>query len=173
MAALNPTLSRARVEALVRHTLYDHLPDAYLERTAAASAPVRPVPRLVANISARHVHLNQDALETLFGVGAELTAQKELYQEGAFAAQQTVTVFGPRKQMIANVRILGPLRDYSQVELAFTDARFLGIEAPVRLSGNHHDTPGCYLVGPAGGLELHSGVIRAARHVHMHPDEAA
>ena len=173
MAVSNSTLSRKEVEALVRRTLYDHLPDAYLECAAAANAPVRSLPRLVANISARHVHLNQDALATLFGDDAELTVQKKLYQEGAFAAAQTVTVFGPRKQMIANVRILGPLRNYCQVELAFTDARHLGIEAPVRLSGDHHDTPGCYLVGPAGGLELHSGVIRAARHVHMHPDEAA
>ena len=101
-----------------------------------------------------------------------LKVQKELYQEGAFAAEQTVTIFGPRKQMIANLRILGPLRGRCQVELSFTDARFLGINAPVRLSGDHRETPGCYLVGPAGGLEMGSGVIRAARHVHMNPLEA-
>ena len=84
-----------------------------------------------------------------------------------------MSVFGPRKQVIPNVRILGPLRDYNQVELAFTDARYLGIDAPVRLSGNIEGTPGCYLVGPAGGLELDHGVIRAARHVHLNPAEAA
>jgi propanediol utilization protein len=172
MSISSPSWRREQIEALVRHTLYDHLPDAYLDTSAASSTPVRPAPRLVVNISARHAHLNQESLKALFGAGAELTVQKQLYQEGAFASEQTVTIFGPRKQMIANLRILGPLRDYSQVELAFTDARFLGIEAPVHLSGDHRDTPGCYLVGPAGGVELHSGVIRAARHVHMHPDEA-
>lgn len=165
-------LSREAVEALVRRTLYGYLPDARLGRTGMAAAELRSTPRLVVNISARHIHLNQEALEVLFGQEAELTMQKELYQEGAFAAEQTLTVFGPRKQMIANVRILGPLRDESQVELSFTDARFLGIDAPVRLSGNIDGTPGCYLVGPAGGLELGKGVIRAARHVHLSPGDA-
>ena len=169
---LNSAWSRDQIEALVRQTIYDQLPDPYLRDTAAATQ-VRPAPRLVANISARHVHLNQEVLEKLFGEGAALEVQKPLYQEGAFASEQTVTIFGPRKEMLATLRILGPLRDYCQVELAFTDARFLGIDAPVRLSGDHRDTPGCYLVGPAGGMELHSGVIRAARHVHMHPAEAA
>lgn len=155
-------LDPRQIEALVRQVLQAQL----------GTAPASPAPRLVVNISARHIHLNQEALETLFGKGAQLTVLKSLYQEGAFAAEQTVTVFGPRQQMIAHVRVLGPLRDYSQVELAFTDARFLGIAAPVRLSGDHRDTPGCFLVGPAGGLELRSGVIRAARHVHMSPAEA-
>lgn len=150
-----------QIETLVRQAL-----------AQLGSVPAAPAPRLVVNISARHVHLNQQALETLFGKGAQLKVLKPLYQEGAFAAEETVTVFGPRQQMIAHVRVLGPLREYSQVELAFTDARFLGIDAPVRLSGDHRDTPGCYLVGPAGGLELRSGVIRAARHVHMSPAEA-
>jgi len=163
-AAGAQAMTRQQVEALVRQALYAYLPEA---RQAA------PAPRLVANISARHVHLDQQALETLFGKGARLTVLKPLYQEGAFAAEQAVTVFGPRQQMIAQVRVLGPLRDRPQVELAFTDARFLGIEAPIRLSGDHRDTPGCYLVGPAGGLELRCGVIRAARHVHMSPAEAA
>lgn len=166
----NGTSDRRQIEALVRQVVYDYLPDAYLGRAAdQGDAP----PRLIVNISARHVHLSREGLDALFGPGYELTVHKELYQEGAFAARETVTVFGPRKQMIGNVRILGPLRDYNQVELAFTDARLLGIEPPVRISGDHRDTPGCYLVGPAGGLELKSGVVRAARHVHMHPDEAA
>jgi len=160
-------LTREMVEALVRKTVYQYLPEGDL-RGATGTAP-----RLVVNISARHVHLSEEAVEVLFGKGSELTVQKELYQEGAFAAEQTVTVFGPRKQMIANVRVLGPLREECQVELAFTDSRFLGIDAPVRLSGSLEGTPGCYLVGPAGGLELHAGVIRAARHVHMSPADAA
>lgn len=156
-------LTRAAVEALVRQTVYGYFPG-----VAAA-----PPPRLVVNISARHAHLSQEAVEVLFGKGAALTVQKELYQEGAFAAEQSVTVFGPRQQMIAHVRVLGPLRDACQVELSFTDARFLGIDAPVRLSGDIDGTPGCYLVGPAGGLALEQGVIRAARHVHMSPADAA
>ena len=146
------------------------MPDAQLERSGSMGVP--QAPRLVANISARHIHLNQQAMDVLFGPGSELTVQKGLYQQGAFAAEQTVSLFGPRKQMIANVRILGPLREYKQVELAFTDARFLGIDAPVRISSDIAGTPGAYLVGPAGGLELDHGVIRAARHVHMSPEEA-
>ena len=162
--------SRAQIEALVRQTVHDFLPAG--TRVPAAPAGPLAAPRLVVNISARHAHVDQQSLEVLFGAGAELTVQKPLYQEGAFAAEQAVTVFGPRQQMIANVRILGPLRDSCQVELSFSDARFLGIDAPVRLSGDHRDTPGCYLVGPAGGLEMRNGVIRAARHAHMNAREA-
>jgi propanediol utilization protein len=156
-------VDRARVEDLVRQALLRHLP---------AGAQALGAPRLIANISARHCHLDQGALDALFGAGAELTVLKPLYQAGAFAAEETVTIFGPRKQMISSLRVLGPLRDASQVELAFSDARFLGIDAPVRPSGQIDGTPGCYLVGPAGGLELSQGVIRAARHVHMNPAEA-
>ncbi|NKB70167.1 MAG: phosphate propanoyltransferase [Candidatus Latescibacteria bacterium] len=160
------------IESLVRQAVYRTLPEAQLSGLNEAARAISPVPRLVASISARHIHVDQAALETLFGTGSQLTVLKPLYQEEAFAAEETVTVFGPRKQMIGNVRILGPLRQACQVELAFSDARLLGIDAPVRLSGNLEGTPGCYLVGPAGGLELPSGVIRAARHVHMHPSEA-
>ncbi len=130
------------------------------------------MPRLNANISARHCHLDDGTLKILFGSDAKLTVMKPLYQAGAFASDQTVTIFGPRKQMISNLRVLGPLRDAPQVELAFSDARFLGIDAPVRISGNTAGSPGCFLVGPHGGLEIPEGVIRAARHVHMSPDEA-
>lgn len=158
-------VDRARVEALVRAALLRYLP--------AAPASAASAPRLIANISARHCHLNQQALDALFGQGAQLTVLKPLYQSGAFAADEAVSVFGPRRQMISNLRVLGPLRPECQVELAFSDARFLGIDAPVRLSGNTEGTPGCYLVGPAGALELKRGVIRAARHVHMSPEEAA
>ena len=161
------SVERGTIETMVREILGRSLPAGGMGESVSAT-----VPRLVANISARHLHVNRQTLETLFGSGAELTVQKELYQKGAFAAEQMVTVFGPRQQMIANVRILGPPREYNQVELSFSDARFLGIDAPVRLSGDHTDTPGCYLVGPSGGLELKAGVIRAARHVHMSPAEA-
>ena len=162
------SVDRGRVEALVREALKSRLP-----RHPVGSGPPGPAPRLIANISARHCHLDEAALETLFGKGAELTVLKPLYQDGAFAAEETVTIFGPRKQMISNLRVLGPRRRACQVELAFSDARFLGIDAPVRISGDIDGSPGCYLVGPAGGLEMTQGVIRAARHVHMNPEEAA
>lgn len=138
----------------------------------AAGATPATAPRLIANISARHCHLDQQALDVLFGPGRSLTVTKPLYQTGAYAAEETVTIFGPRKQMISNLRVLGPLRDACQVELAFSDARFLGIEAPVRVSGDIAGSAGCYLVGPHGGFEMTEGVIRAARHVHMSPAEA-
>ena len=163
---MSAAVDRRTVEALVRQALQRHLGGGL-----TASAPAA-APRLIANISARHCHLDQASLETLFGK-TELTVLKPLYQTGAFAAEETVTVFGPRQQMLANLRVLGPLRDACQVELAFSDARFLGIDAPVRISGDIAGTAGCLLVGPAGSVQLQEGVIRAARHVHMSPVEAA
>lgn len=124
-------------------------------------------PNLVVNISARHVHLTQEHLEVLFGPGAELTEMRRLYQATDFAANETVAVVGPRQRMIPNIRILGPCRKFTQVELAFTDAISLGLDLPVRLSGDIEGTPGCLLVGPEGSLKLEQGVIRAERHVHM------
>jgi len=106
-------------------------------------------------------------VETLFGPGATLTPMKPLYQDGFFAAEETVMIVGPRKRTLPTVRVLGPTRDHSQVELAFTDAISLGIDAPVRHSGQISGTPGCVLVGPKGVVELNEGVIRAARHVHI------
>ena len=129
-------------------------------------------PRLVVNISARHCHVTQEDLETLFGKGHQLTPHKWLYQDGFFAAEEAVTIIGPRQRMIPNLRILGPCRDHSQVELAFTDAISLGLDPPVRKSGDHRDSPGCYLMGPAGMIELTKGVIRHERHVHMGPTDA-
>jgi len=138
----------------------------------AAGAQPKPNP-LVVNISARHVHLSPEDLEILFGKGAQLEVQKDLYQKGFFAAKQTVAVVGPRRRMLPEVRVLGPCRGASQVELAFTDGISLGIDLPVRCSGDHHDTPGCVLVGPNGVVELTAGVIRAERHVHMGPEDLA
>jgi propanediol utilization protein len=132
----------------------------------------RPEPKLVVNISARHVHLTDAHVETLFGAGHKLTPMKPLYQDGFYAAEETVMVVGPRRRMLPTVRVLGPTRPHSQVELAFTDAISLGIDAPVRLSGNIAGTPGCVLVGPKGVVELRAGVIRAARHVHMNFEHA-
>jgi propanediol utilization protein len=132
------------------------------------AAKPKPNP-LVVNISARHVHLSQEHLEVLFGAGAQLEIQKDLYQAGYYAAKQTVAVVGPRRRMLPEVRVLGPCRGASQVELAFTDGISLGIDLPVRISGDHRDTPGCLLVGPKGVVELQAGVVRAMRHVHMGP----
>ena len=102
-----------------------------------------------------------------------MTPHKMLYQEGQFAAREVVTLIGPRSRVISNLRILGPCRLLNQVELAYTDAIALGFEIPLRLSGNIEGTPGCMLMGPAGFFELACGVIRAARHAHLHPDDAA
>ncbi|HLN26276.1 MAG TPA: phosphate propanoyltransferase [Gemmataceae bacterium] len=163
------TLDRSLVERLVRSAL--------IERLAANGHPTANgragAPQLVVNISARHCHVTQEDLERLFGKGRQLTPFKPLYQDGFFAAEESVTIIGPRHRMIPNLRILGPCRDHSQVELAFTDAISLGLEVPVRRSGDHRDSPGCYLLGPAGMIELPRGVIRHERHVHMGPADAA
>ena len=129
-------------------------------------------PELVVSISARHVHLTDEHVETLFGAGHTLTPMKELYQDGFYAAEETVMVVGPRRRMLPTVRILGPTRAYSQVELGFTDGISLGIDLPVRASGQIAGTPGCVLMGPAGVVELPQGVIRAERHVHMSHEHA-
>lgn len=157
---------RAEIEHVVRRLVYQRL---NLPMPTAAKAP-RP---LVVNVSARHCHLTQAAVETLFGKGHKLQPKKMLYQAGQFAAEESVTLIGPRSRVISNLRILGPCRDLNQVELAYTDAISLGFEIPLRASGDIKGTPGCMLMGPAGFLELPEGVIRAAPHAHMHPDDAA
>ncbi len=160
---MTAVLDRSVVERLVRQALASRLEANGRSLPAGQAA----APSLVVNISARHCHVTQQDLERLFGAGHQLTPSKWLYQEGFFAAEEAVTIIGPRHRMIPNLRILGPCRDHSQVELAFTDSISLGIEAPVRKSGDHRATPGCYLLGPAGLIELQQGVIRAERHVHM------
>src|SRR5262245_58740324 len=163
------TVDRTLVERLVRQAL-----SRQLGTNGRLEADGRPgAPRLVVNISARHCHVTQEDLEQLFGKGHQLHVHKPLYQDGFFAAEETVTIIGPRHRMIPNLRILGPCRDHSQVELAFTDAISLGLDVPVRKSGDHRDSPGCYLLGPAGMIELPRGVIRHERHVHLGPADAA
>jgi propanediol utilization protein len=158
------TLDRGVVERLVRTALTQRL------RTKPQADGK---PHLVVNISARHCHVTQTDLERLFGVGHKLHVHKPLYQDGFFAAEEMVTIIGPRHRIIPNLRILGPCRDHSQVELAFTDAISLGLDVPVCKSGDHRDSPGCYLLGPAGMIELPTGVIRHERHVHIGPTDAA
>lgn len=121
---------------------------------------------LVVNVSARHVHLSQAALDTLFGKNSQLTKYKVLYN-GEFASEQRVNIVGKRDRMITGVRILGPIRNYNQVELSYSDGVYLGLDLPLKISGDHENTPGCTLVGPKGSIQLTAGVIRAQRHVHM------
>ena len=163
---VDSNIPRAVVEHMVREQVYAKLgvplPD-------SASAPNG----LVVNVSARHCHLSPRAVEELFGPGYELTPMKDLYQNGAFAAKETVTLVGPRSRVISNLRILGPCREFNQVELAYTDAIALGFDIPLRLSGDIEGSPGCMLMGPKGFFEMPEGVIRAAPHVHMSPEDAS
>src|SRR5512135_1503053 len=165
MAVAAPAPHRAVIEHMVRQAVYARLGKP-LPRVAAAPNP------LVVNVSARHCHLTPAAVELLFGKGHELTVHKWLYQEGQFAARETVTLIGPRSRVISNLRILGPCRSLNQVELSYTDGIALGFELPLRISGNIKGTLGCMLMGPAGFFEMQEGVIRALRHVHMAPDDA-
>jgi propanediol utilization protein len=164
---MKATLDRSAVERLVREALTSRLGNGH------AAGNGKAAPKLVVNVSARHCHVTPEDLERLFGKGHRLTPYKALYQDGFFAAQEAVTLIGPRHRMITNLRILGPCRDHSQVELAFTDAITLGLDIPVRKSGDHRDSPGAYLLGPAGMVQLPRGVIRHERHVHMGPGDAA
>ena len=169
------TLDRERVEQMVRQVLRDRLDAAAPQQRPAGRRHGGPNP-LVVNVSARHVHVTDDDLQALFGPGAKLTKLKDLYQDGEFASEQTVNVINPanpRNRMIPNVRILGPTRSYTQIELSYSDSIFLGIDPPLRTSGDHAGTPGCILVGPYGALTLRQGVIRAERHVHMGPADLA
>ena len=125
----------------------------------------------IVETSARHVHVTQEALETLFGKGATLTHKKDLSQPGQFASEERVTIVGPKKEL-ANVSILGPVRSANQVELSATDARSIGIAAPVRESGDIAGSGACKIVGPCGEVEISEGVIVAKRHIHLTPADA-
>ncbi len=127
--------------------------------------------KVLVETSARHVHLSAADLATLFGEGAELTNKKDLSQPGQFACFERVDVIGPKGE-IKNVSILGPVRSATQVELSLTDARKVGIAAPIRESGCIENTPGCKLVGPKGEVEISCGVIAAKRHIHLTPKDA-
>ncbi len=126
--------------------------------------------KIIIEYSARHLHVTQSTLEALFGEGAVLHKKKDLSQPGEFASEEKVTLVGPRGQLTAT--ILVPCRRADQVELSLTDARTLGLNIPVRESGNVVGTPGIKLVGPAGEVDLKEGVIAAKRHIHMTPEDA-
>lgn len=170
-STLNIPMPREQLERIVRQVVRQQ----FAERLAAGEMPLAAAytPNLVVNISARHMHMTRADLQTLFGPGAELTVYRWLYQPGEFASEQQVTVIGPRRRVIENVRILGPLRGHTQLEISATDAVALGVDAPVRPSGQIEGTPGCLVLGPKGMIELKQGVIRAERHVHMSPADAA
>ncbi len=122
-------------------------------------------------VSGRHVHLSQEDLETLFGAGYELTKMKDLSQTGQFAAEEVVTLVGS-KGVLQKVRILGPVRGQTQVEISRTDGFALGVKAPVRESGQIDGSAGVTIVGPQGAITTRQGVIIAQRHIHMSPEDA-
>lgn len=122
-------------------------------------------------ITARHVHLSQETIDRLFGAGHQLRVQASLSQPGQYAAQETITLVGPRRRL-EHVRVLGPPRAADQVEISRTDEVFLGLDAPLRLSGDIEGTAGIELEGPAGRVTLSRGVICALRHIHMSPHDA-
>jgi len=162
--AMAGRIDRTQVEQIVREVV--------LKRLGKGEASVGP--KLVVQASSRHMHVCREDMDVLFGAGAELTFDRPLYQDGNYAAKEMVTIAGPRGRVISNLRILGPMRKQSQVELAFTDAIMLGFNnIPVRLSGDIKGTPGAVIIGPKGVVELKEGLIRAAIHVHMNPAEAA
>ncbi len=129
--------------------------------------------QILVEMSARHIHVSKEALEALFGAGYELTKKKDLSQPGQYACEEKLVVVGPKGSLKAS--ILGPTRPASQVELSLTDARSIGVSAPIRESGDIAGTPGCKLVNPDTGAEyeLTEGVIAAKRHIHLTPEVAA
>ncbi len=127
--------------------------------------------KILVETSARHVHLSPADLAALFGEGYELTVKKMLSQPGQFACEERVTIVGPKREL-KNVSILGPTRSHTQVELSLTDARSVGIVAPVRESGDVEGSPSCKIIGPKGEIEIDCGVIAAQRHIHLDPKTA-
>ena len=127
--------------------------------------------KVLVETSARHVHVSRADLDVLFGEGYELTPKKDLSQPGQYLCEERVDLIGPKKT-IANVSILGPVRPETQVEVSLTDARTLGVNAPVKMSGDIAGSGACKLVGPKGEVEIECGVISAKRHIHATPADA-
>jgi acetate kinase len=143
------------------------------QAAALLSRPSAAEPlRIPVSVSARHAHLSQATIEALFGRGYELQVRTMLSQTGQYAAKESVTLIGP-KGRIGGVRLMGPPRGHDQIEISRTDEFVLGIDAPVRISGDLKNTPGITLEGPAGTATIASGVITARRHIHMSPTDAA
>jgi putative phosphotransacetylase len=130
------------------------------------------LPGIPLGVSNHHTHLTEETFKRLFGQDAKPEVYRELYQEGEYAAEQTITIAGPKQRAIQNVRLLGPLRSYDQVELSLTDAIVLGIKPPVVNSGNLSKAAPLTLIGPAGSVYLEHCAIIASRHIHMSPEDA-
>lgn len=152
-------MKKQEINEIVRKTVFELL-------QSRRNPPFVPVA-----VSNRHIHLAKKDLERLFGKGYQLNKLKDLSQPGQFAAKETVTLIGP-KGKLRNVRILGPVRSESQVEVSMTDGFTLGVKPPLRHSGNIAGTPEITIQGPRGQTQLSKGLICAARHIHMHPDDA-
>jgi len=152
----------------------NRLVESVVREVVAEVYPPAPDSRLIPiGVSARHLHIRQEDLEVLFGEGHQLTRLRDLNQPGEFAAQETVTVVGPKRRLFEKVRILGPVRKITQVELSYTDGIYLGMDLPHRLSGDIEGSAPLVLIGPAGVLNLPQGGIRAARHIHINPADLA
>ena len=156
-------ISSAKIAEMVKKILADMTG----EETGVSSNEV-PV-----GVSNRHIHLNKADIETLFGKGYELTFLKELSQPGQYACKELLTIVGPSLRPIENVRVLGPLRGKSQVEIAATDSYVLKVKPPVRESGNRAGSAPITIIGPKGVVQLSEGCIVANRHIHMSPSDAA
>ena len=154
-------VSSAQIAAMVKKILID------MENGDVSSGNDVPV-----GVSNRHIHLNQADLETLFGEGYQLTPFKDLSQPGQYACKELLTIVGPSLRPIENVRVLGPLRSKSQVEISATDSYVLKVKPPVRESGNLTGSAGITIIGPKGVVRLNEGCIIANRHIHMSPSDA-
>lgn len=128
-------------------------------------------PSIPIGISNRHIHLCREDMDILFGKGSELTWKQDMKQPGQYACQETVIIRGPKGEF-KKVRVLGPLRPETQVEISMTDSFTLGVRPPIRESGDLKDTPGIEIIGPAGSVKKDSGVIIALRHIHMSTEDA-
>ncbi|MBP2646173.1 MAG: Propanediol utilization protein [Firmicutes bacterium] len=156
-------MDEKEVKNIVRKVLCALNSDSNAKENTPAGIPV--------GVSNHHIHLSATDLETLFGEGHQLKQSKRLKQPGQFAAEEVVTLVGP-KGAIRNVRVLGPVRTQTQIEISRTDSFLLGIQAPLRESGNVHASASLLVAGPCGAISLREGGICAARHIHMTPDDA-
>jgi putative phosphotransacetylase len=152
-------MNKQQIELVVRKVVEN-----FLQNSCFTNVPV--------GVSARHIHLSEEHVKTLFGEGYELTHKQEL-MGGQFAANETITIVGSKLRAIENVRVLGPPRKQTQVEISATDAVRLGISPPLRDSGNLNNSAPIAVIGPKGAVNLNEGCILAARHIHMSPLEAA
>jgi putative phosphotransacetylase len=169
---------RDRVKEITRLVLErleteQQIPQLNLSSKMAANVSAQKANVIAVGVSNRHCHLTRESVDALFGPGYELTEYRPLYQPNQYAAKETVTILGPKLRAIESVRILYPLRNYNQIEISKTDAFYLGVNPPIKDSGDHQGSEALTLVGPKGSVFIEEGCILAGRHIHMHPDDAA